>query len=76
MEHGEGHAQTSAVTVYNQHYVLLTKEGVNCTAELIQIIENNLFQNSGIYTKQNCFQTILGMQFSTLFEIFLRKKIQ
>lgn len=56
--------------------MLFTNEGVNCTAELIQIIENNLFQNLGIYTRQNCFQAILGMQFSTLFEIFLRKKIQ
>lgn len=39
------------MTFYKQHYVFLANGGVNSTVELIQIIENRLFQNVGTYTQ-------------------------
>lgn len=41
--------ETRAMIFYNQDYLPFANEGLNSTAELIQIIEKHLLQNLGTY---------------------------
>lgn len=53
IQNREGHLRLKAMTFSTRLHVLLADDGLNSTAEFIQIIENQLFQILTLISNQN-----------------------